>query len=250
MIKSLNKNYDLSIVIPAYNEATKIHDDIKNASIFLVKNNINGEILIVDDGSEDNTAQIAKFTLSEIKTDGSIVTSNRNHGKGHAVKSGILNANGDIIMFIDSGGCFDLDDALDGIAMIKDNRCDISHGSRRLKKSKTIKKRELLRSISSFIFKWFVTIIMNLPRHLTDTQCGIKIFEKNIAKELFSKCVITSYIFDIEIIMRATRSGYKILEFPIKCRYDRDSRMRPFKLILQIMSDLIKIKKAVKKPQK
>ena len=236
---------DLSIVIPAYNESKKIARDIKEASEFLKSHNLTGEIIVVDDGSKDNTSETAGKT--EIPPQLKLQVLNCKHrGKGHAVRKGINKTTGDYVMFADSGCCVPYEDTLRGLDLIKNGHCDIAHGSRKMSGCHIEKAQSFYRRICSKIFHWFVVHDMKIPAEFTDTQCGFKIYKGDIARHLYSECETDSFVFDIEIIMRAQKEGYAIKEFPIDWTCDPDSRLSPSRSSWQILKDLLKIRKMMK----
>ena len=143
---------DLSIVIPAYNEQKKIEKDIHEAADFLHRHNLTGEIIVVDDGSDDDTVGRSKKTGENLNTPVQVLEY-IHKGKGHAVKTGILQAQSDIVMFIDSGGCVPYDTIMVGICLLGSDECDIAHGSRLLAGS-TTKGKSKSRKVFSWGFKY------------------------------------------------------------------------------------------------
>ena len=236
---------NLSIIIPAFNETKKIASDVKETIAFLNKNNFTGEIIVVDDGSSDNTASIAKETAENLSTEISfkVISCENNKGKGHAVRTGITESKGDYVMFIDSGGCINHENILDGLKLIEDGDCDIAHGSRKLPHSKIKRKQSLYRRLCAVIFRLCISYFVKITSNLTDTQCGFKIYQGNTARELYSQCATDGFMFDIEIILLAQKAGLKIKEFPIEWTCDRDSRLRPAKSFRCIISELNTIKR-------
>jgi dolichyl-phosphate beta-glucosyltransferase len=236
---------ELSIVIPALDESNKIAADIKAAAEFLAANSLTGEIIIVDDGSSDNTAQNARNTLVPHNIKLNVISYPDNRGKGHAVKTGIVASKGKYVLFADSGLCIPFNFALEGIKLIQSNSCDIAHGSRKMKNSRIIHKHLLHRQILSRIFRWLVHAFMGIPQCITDTQCGFKIYRGDIARELYAKCISERFAFDIEIILRAIKAGHKIKEFPVEWNSDHDTRFHIFSNSLRTLFDLLAIKKAI-----
>jgi len=236
----------LSIVIPAFNECGKIGRDVESACEFLLKNNFDGEVIAVDDGSSDKTADEAQKAGD--KYNGririSVIQNNRHNGKGYAVRSGIAQSTGDYVMFADSGSCVPMDNTIRGLELLNNGQYDIAHGSRKLAGTRLIKAQGFYRRLCSAFFNWFVARIMKMPTKLTDTQCGFKIYRGDIARQLYAQCITAGFMFDIEIIRRAINAHYKIAEFPIDWTCDPDSRLSPAKSFWCILAELIKIKKA------
>ena len=216
---------DLSIVIPAYNEAAKIRSDIKAAAAFLKKHQISGEIIIVDDGSTDGTAKTAKNTtvLPGVKL---LVLQLKNHtGKGNAIRSGIQASSGNLVMFADSGLCVPYSEALKGISLIRNSECDIAHGSRKLPESDIVLPQPWHRRFFSTLFRLLLIAFMKIPVRFSDTQCGFKIYDGEVGRSLYGDSFTNGFMLDVEIILRVLNSGYRIEEFPIQWRCDRDSRL-------------------------
>ena len=169
----------------------------------------------------------------------------RDHtGKGYAVKTGIMEAASDLVMFIDSGNCVPYNNITRGLELLEKGSCDIVHGSRFLTKSLIKRSRKPHRRLASFLFRKYIRIHSRIPENLTDTQCGLKIYRKEVARELFEQCFTHGFMFDIEIILRAGSKGYRILEFPIDWTSDPDSRLSVRGSFFRIFSELRAIRKA------
>ncbi len=235
----------LSIIIPAYNESGKIAKDIEFACRFFQKNNLQGEIIISDDGSTDSTADQAdkagRIFCGKISF---LVIRNPQHrGKGFAVRQGIMKACGDYIMFADSGECVPFDNILRGLNMLTSGQYQIAHGSRNLAKENIKVDHNIYRHIFSELFHFFVVKMMKIPVELTDTQCGFKIYRGDIAHLLYEQSKTDGFMFDIEIIRRALKQHCTIAEFPVDWSCDPDSRLSPAKHFWEILSELITIRR-------
>jgi dolichyl-phosphate beta-glucosyltransferase len=238
---------DLSIVIPAFEESKKISRDVEAASTFLEGNRLAGEIIVVDDGSGDGTAETAETIEVPSGTVLKVVRLQHHTGKGAAVRAGIKQASGEYVMFADSGCCVPYENALDGLKLLKSGACDIAHGSRKMPESNIRKAQSWYRRACARIFHWFVIYAMKIPSEFTDTQCGFKIYKGEVGRRLYRDCVTDGFMFDVEIIMRALREGYRIKEFPIEWTCDRDSRLSPAKSLWRVLSELMTIKRTLSK---
>ena len=235
----------LSIVIPAFNECGKIGYDVESACEFLQKNGFEGEIIVADDGSMDATADETQKAGEKYRNrvNVKVIRNQQHRGKGYAVRSGMKQTTGDYVMFADSGSCVPFDNTLRGLELLKAGKCDIVHGSRNLRGGNIKIDHGLYRHICSEFFHWFVIHIMKIPKELTDTQCGFKIYRGDVARLLYGQCQTDGFMFDIEIIRRATNQHYRIAEFPIDWTCDPDSRLSPTKSFWRILSELLKIRK-------
>jgi len=234
---------DISIVIPAFEESKKIGRDIEAASRFFESNHLAGEIIVVDDGSCDGTAETAEKTAVTLGTILKVLCLQRHTGKGAAVRTGIKQTSGEYIMFADSGCCVPYENVLDGLKLLKSGTCDIAHGSRKTPASIIRNAQSLYRRACASIFHRLVIYFMKIPAELTDTQCGFKIYKGQVGRKLYNECITDGFMFDVEIILRAMKEGYHIKEFPIDWTCDRDSRLSPARSLWRIFPELMTIKR-------
>ena len=240
---------DISIVIPALDEGKKIGRDVEAAAMFLEGSHLAGEIIVVDDGSEDNTAEAAKNALADPPVGIEVKVERYTHhrGKGYAIRTGVKQTSGEYVMFADSGCCVPYEDVLRGLALLKSGACDIAQGSRKMEGCHIQEKQSLYRRICSRIFHWFVIYGMKMSAEFTDTQCGFKIYKGDVARHLYGECITDGFMFDVEIILRAQKEGYRIKEFPVDWTCDRDSRLSPTRNLWRVLFELITIKRVLAK---
>ncbi|MFC1568705.1 glycosyltransferase [bacterium] len=229
---------DLSIIIPVWNEEMKIRQDILNAVEFLNSQNLSGEVIVVDDGSQDNTVSTAMEMWSQLPTSVRIIPCDRHYGKGYAVRQGMLASCGDTVLFIDSGGCVSYSDVMIGLTLIQQSRCDIAQASRYLAESCITQDQPFIRRVLSHLFRTVVKIGFHLPGNITDTQCGLKIYRGNLARNLFKASRCHGFLFDIEIMRFALHSDIPIKEFPIQWKADKDSRLSLIKNFPQFFKEI------------
>ncbi len=238
---------ELSIVIPAYDESRKIARDVEAAAAFLNHHQLTGEIIVVDDGSKDGTSQAAKGVKVSPNVKLEVIRYEEHRGKGYAVRTGINHSSGQYVMFADSGSCVPYEDTMRGLDLLRDGACDIAHGSRKMRGCHIEKAQSLYRRLCSKLFHWLVIHDMGIPAEFTDTQCGFKMYKGDVARRLYGQAVTDGFTFDIEIIMRAQREGYRIKEFPIDWTCDRDSRLSPTRSSWRVLSELLTIRRIMSK---
>ena len=197
-------SFSLSVVIPAFNEEESISKTLDNIASFLSLQNFNYEVIVVDDGSTDNTNELIR-TRNDIQ----LITLEKNKGKGFAVKTGVLKSKKDFILFMDADHAV----PINYIVNFRDlmSRFDIVIGSKYLGQNEPY---PFYRKFMGRVFSSLKYIITGL--NIKDTQCGFKLFKKELAKELFGLSQITGWCFDVEILLLAQKKGYRIREFPIK----------------------------------
>ncbi|MGB7294806.1 MAG: glycosyltransferase [Candidatus Aminicenantales bacterium] len=238
---------DVSIVIPAFNEAPKIGRDMEAAASFLEANGFEGEIIVVDDGSTDGTAAEAGGAEIPPSIRKIVLRLDRNSGKGAAVRRGILETRGNVVLYADSGNCIPYANALPVIKRVAAGDLDAGLASRRLRNTVILRNRPLRRRLLSRFFHWAAVIVAGLPRRITDSQCGFKVYRGHAARELFAGLVTTGFLFELEIILKALRRGLRLEEFPVEWTCDLDTRLRPASQAGSVFKELFKVRSLAKK---
>ncbi len=238
---------DLSIVIPAFEESEKIARDVESAAAFIKGEGLAGEIIVVDDGSRDDTATAAKKAGIPPNVHLNVIRYDTHRGKGYAVRTGMAASRGEYVMFADSGGCVPYENALRGLDLLKSGDCDLAHGSRKLRESSIQRPQAWYRRILSRVFRWVIIRAMKVHAGLTDTQCGFKMYRGDVARALYGTCITDGFMFDVEVIIRASRADYYICEFPIEWTSDRDSRLSLTRNAWRVLLELITIKSTLAK---
>jgi len=235
-----NNYFEISIIIPAYNEEKKIEKDIREVIGFLRKAKIKGEIIVSTDGVTDQTNNIVKKLQKEFK-ELKLLAEKQKIGKGAAIKKGVKIATGKYIMFADAGLCVPYRFIKDGIDKIEEGY-DCALASRASKKSIITKGQPIYRRIGSMAFGFLVRNAIGVPRNIKDTQCGFKIYKKDVAKKLFNDLRTESFMFDIELILKAKKEKYKMTQFPVRWSNDADTKFNPITGSIINIKDLLKIK--------
>jgi dolichyl-phosphate beta-glucosyltransferase len=238
---------DISIVIPAFNEARKIGRDVESASAFLRENGFGGEVIVVDDGSSDETASEALRTEVAPPIRKIVLRQERNLGKGAAVRRGILESRGEVVLYADSGSCIPYANALPVIRRISAGELDIGLASRRLSGTVIRRSQPLRRRLISRLFRRAAVLFGGLPRWITDSQCGFKVYRGKAARELFAGLSTPGFLFELEIILKALRRGYRLEEFPVEWTCDLDTRLRPARQARGVLRELLRVRSLTKK---
>ena len=233
----------LSIVIPTYEEERKIARDVQEAAAFLASHGLSGEIIVADDGSSDGTVRTAREAGPPPDILYAVIPAANHRGKGAAVRNGILASHGEYVMFADSGMTVPFDNALRGLRLLREGRCDLAHGSRELPESVIVRDKAGDRKVLSTLFRRLATSWLHMPASLTDTQCGFKLYRGAVARRLYASCETDGFMFDVEIILRALNEGLTIREFPIEWSCDRDSRLGLRRNAAEIIRDMWRLRK-------
>lgn len=237
---------NLSIVIPAYQEAGKIAHDVEAAGAFLAGERLEGEVLVVDDGSTDATAEAAGRPDLPAGVRRSVLRYTPHRGKGFAVRTGMAETHGDYVLLADSGLCVPFANALRGVEMICAGACDMAHGSRRLAKSVIRRPQPIHRRLLSRISRAAVRAATGLPKGLTDTQCGFKVYRGEAARASTPSAAPT-VSYSTSRSSCAARRGYAIREFPVEWACDLDSRLRPARNSWRTARELLQIRRSLRK---
>jgi len=238
--KKAVKQPELSIVIPAYNEASVIGETLAEVSEYLEGRGLDYEIILVSDGSTDNTGKIAisaRAKNSRIQ----VLTNESNMGKGFSVKRGCLAAKGRVIAFTDSDLSYPISEVEKPLKMIDSGECDIAIGSRTVSGAVIAVHTSPLRKVMSKVFNLFVRLIA--IHGIRDTQCGFKALSSKAARDIFSRQTMNGFSFDVEIIYIAKKLGYKVGEFPIVwAKSSESSSVNPVSDSMGMFLDILRIR--------
>ncbi len=238
-------NNSLTIIFPFYNEENRINKSLDKISKFVKFNiSLDLEIIFVNDGSNDRTDKIIhEFLEINDKKIYKYFKENKNMGKGYALKIGVKNAEKDWILTSD----IDLSVPLEQIKLWKDkNKIEadskVYFGSRNVGDSKVVKKfyRFILGTIFNNLIKFLFKININ------DTQCGFKLYEKEIAKDIFEKLETFGFAHDIELVIILNAQGIKIKELPVNWTHISGSKLNIFLDTFKMLIDILKIYKNFK----
>jgi len=231
---------DLSIVIPAYNEERRIEPTLERNLAYLAGQSWRSEILVVIDGSSDDTAGVVRRVRSG-DTPVRVLDVRVNRGKGACVRRGMLAASGDLRLFTDA----DLSTPIDDVEALRQAIAaghDLAIGSRHLPASRITVPQPWQRRLMGRTFNWCVQQLA-VPG-IRDTQCGFKLLTADAAARVFRRQEIEHFGFDVEVLWIARRLGLRIAEVPVTWTDDPRSTVRPVADSLQMLGDLIRIRRA------
>ena len=231
----------LSVVIPAFNEENRLPKTLFSIDEYLRKQNYEYEIIVVNDGSTDNTAQIVRNLQRKIKNL-KLIDNKQNHGKGFVVRQGLLEAKGEIRLFTDADNSTSIDQVEKMFPYFKKG-FDVVIGSRDIKGAVLDPPQSKFRIFLGDIFNLMVQVIVGLWG-IWDTQCGFKALSARSANDILPRCRINRWAFDPEILIIAKKLGYKIKEIPVVWRNDPESKVK-LKSTIKMALDLFKIRYAL-----
>jgi dolichyl-phosphate beta-glucosyltransferase len=231
---------DLSLVVPAYNEAQRIRGTLEGMRAWLEARGRPWEIIVAADG-EDGTREIAA-DLGAGDPRIVVLGGPERRGKGRGIRMGVARARGRLVGFVDADHKTPVED-LDGLLPWLERGYDVVIGSRAMAESRIERRPPLHRRLGSRLFGLGLRVLLGL-RGLRDTQCGFKVFRGDVARELFALQRIDGYMFDVEVLRLAERRGYTIKEVGVRWRDDGDSRLDLVAGNWRNLVDLLRIRAA------
>ncbi|KAL3265702.1 hypothetical protein HHI36_009905 [Cryptolaemus montrouzieri] len=246
---SLNDEYslDLSVIIPAYNEEARLPSMLDDCINFLKSSSLNYELIIVSDGSTDNTVEVAYDFSKKLGSDKCrVLALEMNRGKGGAVRLGMLSARGELLLFADADGATKfsdfakVEDALKGLIKEKRshlaNKMAIAIGSRAHLEKDSIAQRSIFRTILMYGFHTMVW--MFAVKGIKDTQCGFKLFTRKAALACFESLHVERWAFDVELLKIAQTLNIPIVEIPVNWKEIEGSKITPILSWIEMAIDL------------
>lgn len=233
----------LSIIIPAYNEQSRIADSLYRIKDYLAKQPYRSEIIVVDDGSCDLTTEVVKFIDlygEEVKAQsaGHLMENIKNVGKGFSIARGMIKASGDIILFSDADLSTPIEE-LEKFLPWFEQGYDVVIGSRKMADSE-VEKKPWYRDLMSIIFNLAVKALS--VKGINDTQCGFKAYRREAAQQIALLQRIYGFGFDVEHLYIAHKRGFKIKEVAVKWHYMDGSKVDPLRDSMRMFTDLLKIR--------
>ncbi len=227
----------LSIVVPMYNEASRIANCLDKICGYCQACGLGYEMLVVDDGSKDESPALVRG-FAEKNQRVRLVSNGTNRGKGYSVRHGMREARGEAVLFTD----VDLSAPIEGLDVFLPQLkgFDVIIGSRDLAGSRILVKQPLLRRVLRNVFRFLYGLL--LFHDVMDTQCGFKLFTAEAAREIFRRQRVNGFCFDVEVIFLAELLGCKVKELPVEWSDSAESKVNLLKVPPQMFVDLLKIK--------
>jgi glycosyltransferase involved in cell wall biosynthesis len=227
-----------SIILPAFNESSRIGPSLKKALAFVREQGWNVEIIVVDDGSRDETAEIVKHLMlhaPELR----LLQNPGNRGKGYSVRNGMLNARGDILLFSDADFSSPIQESLK-LATAIEQGAEVAFGSRWLLAETQTQRQSLLRQFVGRAYNLLLRLVLGLP--YKDTQCGFKAFTRRAAEIIFTRQQIEGWGFDPELLFIARKFSLKMTEVAVEWANDDRSKINPIVDGLKMFYELLTIR--------
>jgi dolichyl-phosphate beta-glucosyltransferase len=228
----------LSVIIPAYNEEKRIPKTLAEVGKYLSSQPYEYEIIVINDGSKDKTAEVVKNLQSQIKNL-VLIDNKENHGKGFVTRQALLSAKGEIRLFMDADNATSIDQVERMLPYFKQG-FDIAIGSRDVKESKVSTPQPLYRIVLGEGFNLMVQVLAGLWG-IWDSQCGFKGLTAKATNDILTRCTINRWAFDPEILAVGKKLGYKIKEFPVIWVNDPESKVK-MSSIFKMAIDLLVIR--------
>lgn len=231
----------LSVIIPAYNEAERLGPQLGAVRAYLDAHFPDHELIVVDDGSRDATAARVTAALAGAPR-ARLLSYQPNRGKGAAVRAGVAVSRGAVVLFMDADLSTPLTEIPRLLAVLAAERADVVIGSRGLPQAEIRVRPPLYRRLASALFDQVKYALVGL-RRFTDTQCGFKAFRGEVARPLFALGQVDRFMFDVEILFLAERAGLRIVEMPVTWADMPGSKVRFWEGAVQMLRDLWRIRR-------
>lgn len=227
-----------SIIIPAYNESRRIGPTLDRVLSYIAQQNWDAEVVAVNDGSKDNTAEIIR-RFAERNSRLRLIENPGNRGKGYSVRNGMLHAHGEVLLFSDADLSSPIEEAPKLFAALQ-NDADLAIGSRWLRADLQTERQPLHRQLFGRMFNLILRIVLGL--RFKDTQCGFKAFTRTAAEAIFPRQRIERWGFDPELIFLGQMLGYRAVEVPVVWAHDEKSTISPVRDGMRMFMEVLRIR--------
>lgn len=226
--------FDLSVVVPAYSESASLAETITALRTTAAEHGVEVEVVVVDDGSPDDTSAVAIAAGAD-----QVVALPHNRGKGAAVREGMLAARGRAVGFTDADLAYDPRFLFDAARLVDDG-WEVVVGDRRHPDASGRSGATTLRSVGSRLINWATYAVLLGARR--DTQCGLKVFRRDVAHSIFSRTHVDGFAFDVEVLHLVERDERSLLAIPVNARHGDPSTVRAGRDALRMLRDLWRIR--------
>lgn len=228
-------DHDLTVIVPAYNEQERLPATLRGLRDYLDVWGIDYRVMVVDNASTDGTCEIAAGFGSRFSTRGQPVP-----GKGAAIRLGMLHGTGRVLAFTDADLPYDLHSLRAGYESIVTGQAEVVFGARDLVGSRMEARRRLLRTIGTGVFREMVRLLVS--RQVTDTQCGLKLFRREAAWDIFSRTTIDGFAFDTEVVYLTARMGFPFLRIPVTLINEYSSTLSLSRHAIPMVMDVFRLR--------
>ena len=236
----------LSIVIPAYNEESRLGDTVKQILVYITKENLPAELIVVDDGSSDATAKVAETVCAEFPAvESNVIRYEKNRGKGYAVKTGLMAANGDVALFSDADLSTPISELPKLVEPIRKGEFDVTFGSRALDRDLIGTHQPWRREQGGKVFNLVVRTLTGLP--FWDTQCGFKAFGMKKFRPLLDVMQIERFGFDVEFLFVAHLKGLRLKEVAVRWDHCEGTTVSVFRDSQRMFNEVRQIRRNAKR---
>jgi len=236
----------LSIIIPAYNEAVRLEKTLRAVVAYLRQNVPEAEVIVVDDGSSDQTADLARQIFKDsgdLRT--SVISYKSNLGKGRAVRLGLLAARGEVALFSDADLSTPISEVPKLVEPIVSGQYDVTFGSRALDRKLIGVHQSWRREQGGRVFNLVVRVATGMP--FWDTQCGFKAFRMSVCRPLIEAATIDRFGFDVELLYLAFRAGLNLKEIPVRWDHNEGSKITLFTDSFKMVNEVGLIRKQARR---
>ena len=232
----------LAVIVPAFNEARRLTDNLLTLLSYLQTFRPSAELIVVDDGSSDVTAEVAeKLFARRPDVAARVLRFPTNRGKGHAVRAGLLAAVAPIALFTDADLSTPITELPKLVDPIEAGEYDLTLGSRALNRRLIGQRQPWRREQGGKVFNVIVRLATGLP--FADTQCGFKAFRMEIARPLLEQAQIDGFGFDVELLFLAQRAGLRMLEVPVRWDHNEGSKVHIVRDSLHMLREVLSLRR-------
>ena len=229
-----------SVAIPCYNEAARIGETVRATLDYLAAESTDAELVVVNDGSTDETATIVRNALAGAKIQTRLLENFPNRGKGAAVRSGLLAATRPIGLFFDADLSTPLSEIPKVVEPIANGDADLVFGSRALDRKLIGVHQPWRREQAGRVFNLIVRLATGMP--FWDTQCGFKAFRLNVCRPILEKANTIGFAFDVELLFLAYRAGLRLREVPVRWNHAEGSKVHVIHDSLRMLREVIALR--------